>query len=265
MWVPYIIKIKKNTIMKTISNMIINGFIAGLLLLAGSCTKETSELAANPIFELLKVADDGTTLLVNSNLGACLTEDFTFSDDELEILLHMKEEEKLAGDVYTFLYELWGTPVFLNISKAEETHKNAVLYLIEAYGDEYTLTGEAGVFENPDFQALYSQLVQKGSESLEAAMETGALIEEMDIKDLEEALTVVENENIKIVFENLLRGSRNHLRACNSQLNNLVVTYAPVYISQESFDQIVSTPNETGSGNQKNNQFRKGRQYRGGR
>lgn len=251
--------------MKTLSNIIINGFIAGLLLFSVSCTKETNDPSASPYYDMLKVADDGTTLLINSNLGACLTEDFTFSDDELEILLHMKEEEKLAGDVYTFLYELWGTPVFLNISKAEETHKNAVLYLLEAYGDEYTLTGEAGIFENPDFQALYSQLIQKGSESLEAAMETGALIEEMDIKDLEEALAVVENENIKIVFENLLRGSRNHLRAFNRQLDRLGVKYTPVYISQEDYDQIVSTPNETGSGNQKNNQFRKGRQYRGGR
>ncbi|MDX9727552.1 MAG: DUF2202 domain-containing protein, partial [Bacteroidales bacterium] len=245
--------------MKTIRNMIINGFIAGLLLLAGSCTKETNELAANPFSDLLKVADDGTTLLVNSNLGACLTEDFTFSDDELDILLHMKEEEKLAGDVYTFLYEKWGTPVFLNISKAEQTHQKAVLYLLDSYGDDYTISGEAGVFENPDFQELYGQLIQKGSESLEAAMETGALIEEMDIKDLEEALAVVENENIKIVFENLLRGSRNHLRAFNRQLDRLGVKYTPVYISQEDYDQIVSTPNETGSGNQKNNQFRKGR------
>lgn len=251
--------------MKTISKIINNGFIAGLLFLAASCTKETNELAASPYSDLLKVADDGTTLIVNNNLGACMTDDFTFSDDELDILLHMKEEEKLAGDVYTYLYEKWGIPVFLNISQAEETHKNAVLYLLEAYDDEYSLTGEAGVFENPDFQALYSELILKGSESLEAAMETGALIEEMDIKDLEESLAVVENENIKIVFENLLRGSRNHLRAFNRQLNNLGVTYTPVFISQEAFNQIVSTPNETGNGNQKNNQFRKGRQYRGGR
>ena len=90
-------------------------------------------------------------------------------------------------------------------------------------------------------------------------METGALIEELDIKDLQEYLEVVKNENIKIVFENLLRESRNHLRAFNRQLDNLGVEYTPVYITQEEYDQIVSTPNETG------NQQRKGRQYRGGR
>ena len=75
---------------------------------------------------------------------------------------------------------------------------------------------------------------------------------------------VVENENINVVFENLLRGSRNHLMAFNRQLENLGVEYVPVYITQEEFDQIVSTPNETGNGNQSGNQQRR-RQYRGGR
>ncbi|MFZ2340832.1 MAG: DUF2202 domain-containing protein [Bacteroidales bacterium] len=251
--------------MKTIKYMIISGFVVSLLLLTGSCTKETSDPAVSGYNNLLNVAADGTTLLVGSNLGTCLSEDLSFTDDELEILLHMKEEEKLARDVYTFLFEKWGTPVFSNISKAEDTHLNAVIYLLQNYGEEYTQTGEPGVFANSDFQELYSQLVEKGSGSVEAAMETGALIEELDIKDLEEYLEVVENENIKMVFENLLRGSRNHLRAFNRQLENLGVEYIPVYITQEEYDQIVSTPNETGNSNQSGNQQKRGRQYQGGR
>mgnify|MGYP001075030785 FL=1 len=255
---------KNHKLMKTFKHMTISGFVASILLLTGSCTKEANDpaIAGN---NLLKVAADGTTLLVGSNLGTCLSEDLSFTDDELETLLHMKEEEKLARDVYTFLYEKWGTPVFTNISRAEDTHLNAVLYLLQNYGEEYSQTGEPGVFTDSDFQELYAQLVEKGSASVEAAMETGALIEELDIKDLEEYLEVVENENIKIVFENLLRGSRNHLRAFNRQLENLGVEYTPVYITQEEYDQIVSTPNETGNGNQSGNQQRKGRQYRGGR
>ena len=250
--------------METFKYKIISGLVASMLLLTGSCTKETTDPAI-AVNNLLNVAADGTTLLVGSNLGACLSEDLTFTDDELETILHMKEEEKLARDVYTFLFEKWETPVFSNISKAEDNHLNAVLYLLQNCGDEYTGTEDPGVFANSDFQDLYTQLVEKGSGSVETAMETGALIEELDIKDLEECLEVVENENIKIVFENLLRGSRNHLRAFNRQLENLGVEYTPVYITQEEYDQIVSTPNETGNGNQSGNQQRKGKQYRGGR
>ncbi len=170
--------------MKTIKYMIISGFVVSLLLLTGSCTKEANdpEIVGK---NLLDVAADGTTMVVGSNLGTCLSEDLSFTDDELEILLHMKEEEKLARDIYTFLFEKWRTPVFSNITNAEDTHLNAVLYLLQNYGEEYTLTGEPGVFANADFQDLYTQLVEKGSESVEAAMETGALIEELDIKDLE--------------------------------------------------------------------------------
>lgn len=90
-------------------------------------------------------------------------------------------------------------------------------------------------------------------------METGALIEELDIKDLQEYLEVVKNENIKIVFENLLRESRNHLRAFNRQLEKSGVEYTSVYITRAEYDQIVSSQNETG------NQQRRGKQYRGGR
>lgn len=255
---------KNHKLMKTFKCMTISGFVASILLLTGSCTKEANDpaIAGN---NLLNVAADGTTLLVGSNLGNCLSEDLSFTDDELETLLYMKEEEKLARDVYTNMFEKWGTPVFSNISRAEDSHLNAVIFLLQNYGEEYTQTGKPGVFANSDFQELYAQLVEKGSASVEAAMETGALIEELDIKDLEEYLEVVENENIKMVFENLLRGSRNHLRAFNRQLENLGVEYTPVYITQEDYDQIVSTPNETGNGNQSGNQQRKGRQYRGGR
>jgi hypothetical protein len=251
--------------MKTINLMIINVFAVSLLLITGSCTKETIDPASNGYYNLMNVSNDGTTLMVNTNLGACLTEDLTFSDDEFQILLHMKEEEKLARDVYTFLFEKWGTPVFSNISGAEETHLNAVLYLLKNYGEDYSQAGEPGAFANPDFQELYGQLVEKGSGSIGSAMETGALIEELDIKDLEEYLEIVENGNIRIVFENLLRGSRNHLRAFNRQLENLGVAYTPVYITREEYDRIVSTPNETGNGNRSANRQMRGRQYRGGR
>ena len=139
-------------VMKTIKHVIISGFVVSLLLLTGSCTKETNDPAANGFSNLLNVAADGTTLLVGSNLGTCLSEDLSFTDDELETLLHMKEEEKLARDVYAFLYEKWGIPVFSNIGKAEDTHLNAVLYLLKNYGEEYTQTGEPGVFANADFQ-----------------------------------------------------------------------------------------------------------------
>ncbi|HJX71218.1 MAG TPA: DUF2202 domain-containing protein, partial [Bacteroidales bacterium] len=110
--------------------------------------------------------------------------------------------------------------------------------------------GEPGVFSDAGIQVLYHDLIAKGSVSAEEAYMTGALIEEMDIKDLTEALNNDMNENIIRVFENLLKGSRNHLRAFNRQIINLGLNHTPVYISQEEYDQIVNSP------------FEKGNQYR---
>ena len=49
-----------------------------------------------------------------------------------------------------------------------------------------------------------------------------------------------------MVYENLLRGSRNHLRAFVKVLAKHDVTYTPQILDQEEFDGIVSTPKETG-------------------
>jgi hypothetical protein len=56
----------------------------------------------------------------------------------------------------------------------------------------------------------------------------------MNIKNLTEYMGEVSNENIIMVFENLQKGSRNHLKAFNRQLVNPVVTYTPVYLCRKN-------------------------------
>lgn len=233
-----------------------------MLFGAESCTKDYTDVRGSE--DLISVSADSTTLLLQNMTRSVPTNNLSFNNDELEMLLHMKEEEKLARDVYKSLYEKWGKQIFLNISKSEETHINAVIYLLQNYGEEHTSIGEPGIFSNPVFQELYAQLIYKGSESLQTALETGALIEEMDIKDLEEYLQVATNKNIVMVFKNLQKGSRNHLRAFNKQLINFEISYTPVYITREEYDQIVNSPIENGGNSQKQDKNRKGNQNRNG-
>jgi len=233
--------------MKTkIENFFLTGLVAATLAFTTSCEKEALDVADEQYVSLIEVADDGTTVFNESNLKSTMVETPSLSESELAALLRMKEEEKLARDVYTFFYQKWETPLFSRISLAENRHMNAVITLLKYYDMPDTLVGDTGVFSNPDFQKLYFELTEKGSASVEAALMTGALIEEMDIVDLKEALTIVENENIIRVFEHLLIGSRNHLRAFNRQLVNLGLVYTPVYLTQEEYDAIVNTPMETG-------------------
>jgi hypothetical protein len=233
--------------MKTkIENLLLAGLVFAALDFTTSCEKESMDPASEACVCIIDVADDGTTTFNETNLKSTMVETPVLTDSELVLMLHMKEEEKLARDVNSFFYQKLETPIFSRISLAENRHMNAIITLLKYYDIPDTLVGEPGVFSNPEFQDLYFELTEKGSDSVEAALMIGALIEEMDIVDLKEGLAIVDNENIIRVFEHLLIGSRNHLRAFNRQLVNLGLAYTPVYLTQEEYDQVVNTPTETG-------------------
>ena len=173
----------------------------------------------------------------------------TLSTSEISALKIMREEELMAHDVYVMLYSLYKIPVFNNISQAETQHAEAVKTLLLKYSlPDPALNHVAGVFVNPDLQALYTSLVTEGKASLIAALTVGATIEDLDINDLRNHIAAdVDNQDILFVFGNLEKGSRNHLRAFNRLLTAKGITYTPQYISVEYFNQIISSAQETGS------------------
>jgi hypothetical protein len=163
---------------------------------------------------------------------------------EADALLYMREEEKLAHDVYVTLYDQWGLNTFQNIAGSEQTHTNAVKTLLDRYDLEDPASDQVGVFSNSDLQALYNRLTARGSQSLAEAIKVGAAIEEIDILDLEERLTQADNADLRQVFNNLLNGSKNHLRAFASALQaQSGETYQPQYLSAEAYQSILGGAN----------------------
>jgi len=175
----------------------------------------------------------------------------TISTEEAADLQFMREEEKLAHDVYVTLYETWGLRVFDNISRSEQQHTDAVAYLLDRYDISDPVTGnDLGEFSDAKLQALYDQLVAQGSKSVADALKVGAAIEEIDILDLQERLAETDNAAIERVYESLLSGSENHLRAFVSNLKARTgETYAPQYLSQAAYDGIVTASGSQGGGN----------------
>jgi hypothetical protein len=167
----------------------------------------------------------------------------TLSAEEIAGLKFMREEEKLAHDVYVALYGVWGDNIFNQISLSETTHTEAVLALLVKYGIPDPAAGNpAGVFTDPALQTLYDTLVSMGYASQIAALSVGALIEETDIRDIEAQKAVTDEADILTVYSSLLCGSQNHLRSFNSKLLNLGVTYVPQVITQAQWDAIVAAP-----------------------
>ncbi|WP_457568266.1 DUF2202 domain-containing protein [Desulfurobacterium sp.] len=171
------------------------------------------------------------------------------SKKEIKDLLHMREEEKLARDVYAALYEMWQMPIFRNIARSEQRHMDMLKFLIERYNleDPVAKTGDKpGRFENKKLQKLYLKLVKQGSKSLIDALEVGATIEDLDIKDLQDALKRTDNRDIAAVYENLMKGSRNHMRAFTAILRRYGIEYKPQFITPAEYRAIVSSKHEIG-------------------
>jgi hypothetical protein len=164
------------------------------------------------------------------------------SNSELESLLFMIEEEKVARDSYVFLGNKFGGNVFLNIQKSEQTHMDAIGYLFDRYEltKPSTLTSY-GTFENKDLQVLYDDLTAFGVQSWVDALTVGAMIEEVDILDLQRIVqNDIDNADLAAVYANLISGSKNHLRAFVKNLKNQGIIYSPHYLTKIDYDLIIN-------------------------
>ncbi len=168
-------------------------------------------------------------------------------NDEKAGVLLMREEEKLARDVYNALYEKWNIPVFRNIARAEQTHMDAMGILIERYKLTDPVSRDVpGQFDNPELQKLYNSLTAEGFKSLKDALIVGATVEDLDISDLQKLIAKTDNDDIKVVYQNLEKGSRNHMRSFVYQLEREGASYSPQYISKSYYNKIITTDRETG-------------------
>lgn len=132
---------------------------------------------------------------------------------EITSLLFLKQEEKVARDVYQALAAKWGQPAFQRIAQSEQQHMDALDGLIARYGLADTTPAEAGRFTIPELQSLHDELVAAGQSSLPAAFEVGVTIEKADLEDIDAALALTKESALARVFGNLRRGSENHLSA----------------------------------------------------
>ena len=154
-------------------------------------------------------------LILNDGVALGITQ------DEIDGLIHMRIEEKLARDAYIVLGELWDAKVFYKIQISEQTHMDAVKAKLDKFNiPDPLLTDEVGVFpeDYPEFQILYDELMTQGIISIYEAFRVGIAIEEMDIDDLEEQIGLATNQGIIKLYTNLKDASTSHLAAFNKNL-----------------------------------------------
>ena len=168
---------------------------------------------------------------------------------EAESLQYVREEEKAARDTYLTLYGVWGTGIFQTIASSEQNHMDAVKGLLDKYNLADPASPEIGVFQNDFLQALFFDLIAWGSQSEADALLVGCAIEEIDLIDLANRMAQIDNRDILSVFQNLTDGSENHLRAFVRNYENLTgKTYTPLYLDQNTYQQIINGTSDSGGG-----------------
>jgi hypothetical protein len=160
-------------------------------------------------------------------------------------LRFLREEEKLARDIYVALHERWGIVAFDTISAAEQRHMNRVMGGMESRGiPDPVVKDTVGVFANPELAKLFQTLTKRGDASEAAALRVGVLVEELDIHDIQGMRTRTQDREVLSTYDLLECGSRNHLRTFVRNLSRRNATYAPVHLKQAAFDAIVAGEHE---------------------
>ena len=173
----------------------------------------------------------------------------SLNQQEKDAILYMREEEKLARDVYDSMYAKWEVNPFGNIRQSEQTHMDRMKTLITSYKLADPVANnkdKPGLFSSTIFQKLYKELVATGSQSLTEALKAGAKIEELDIADMEERIRQTQRQDIITSYNYLKMASENHLRAFVRRLKMQGVNYEPVILSKNEFNKIIASENNKG-------------------
>lgn len=176
----------------------------------------------------------------------------TLDEAETEHLLFMREEERLARDLYLGFDAIHNQPPFEYIAVSERNHMDAIKGIMDRYGlEDPSDPDDTGVYASTALELLHADLAAQGALSYEDALLVGALVEEVDIVDLQDAIDDTANADVLTLYDNLMRGSRNHLRVFVGELKRLDADYdhyAPQSdgLSQEEINAILSSPMERG-------------------
>lgn len=216
--------------------------ISALIITSCNNSEEFDENGNNELLAILKVAqEDGMSSFVTPNICPILDVTNPLTADEIEFLFAMREDEKVAIDLYTAFATQYPTATqFSRIAAAEATHIAVAETVLGYYEVTYPALGAAGVFADAERQAQYQELLAKAT-TLQAAFEAMATLEEENIAAYKAVEANITNANLKLIVSNMIKASSNHLKAAVRQLTALGVTYTPAYLDQATFYNIINS------------------------
>lgn len=164
------------------------------------------------------------------------------TDSEINGLMLLKAEEKVAYDVYCYMYAKYEIDVFKNIAFDEKEHMNKLKDLIKLYGlsDPVPEQETKGIYNNKKMQAMYDEMIMSGEFSLADALRAAGRFEEQDIQDIRNWSSVTTDKDVLSVYSELESSSWDHLRALVKFIRDEGITYKPCILRIEEFNKYMS-------------------------
>ena len=227
--------------------------------------KILNKILVNGLIGLAFFAGAGSAVATGDVSMSADTDDVALDYNEKMHLFFMREEEKLARDVYQTLGTMYpDSVIFGNIDDSEQQHMTAVKAMIEKYGYEDPNTNDnVGAYTGEDFgwyfTEKYNQLVERASISELEALYVGAFIEELDMMDINQCPQVIvetddgindvsecgkvytDNADVQRLYSSLLDGSDSHLEGYVNNIEKIIGegNYQAQVLSQELVDAIL--------------------------
>ncbi|MCW8851170.1 MAG: DUF2202 domain-containing protein [Gammaproteobacteria bacterium] len=227
--------------------------------------KILNKILVNGLIGLAFFAGAGSAVATGDVSMSADTDDVALDYNEKMHLFFMREEEKLARDVYQTLGTMYpDSVIFGNIDDSEQIHMTTVKAMIEKYGYEDPNTNDnVGAYTGEDFgwyfTEKYNQLVERASISELEALYVGAFIEELDMMDINQCPQVIvetddgindvsecgkvytDNADVQRLYSSLLDGSDSHLEGYVNNIEKIIGegNYQAQVLSQELVDAIL--------------------------
>jgi len=164
------------------------------------------------------------------------------TDADISGLNYVLEEEKLAYDFYSEMYNEYNKKVFENIMNNEKIHMEMVQKLMNDLSIEVSSSLQnSGEFSDRTIQVLYNDFITAGNYSFSDALRAAAMIEETDISDVRVQFSKTGDERVKALYDCLDISSQNHLRSLVKSLVKEDINYTPKVLSKEVFNTIISS------------------------
>ena len=177
---------------------------------------------------------DTTTIVLKFPYGQ-------LNSTEQNSIIQMVQWEKLFAQIYQQFYQQWQHEAFKNIPQNEEKHRKA----LEALLTKYKLTPVSNT-TSASLTKYHDDWIAQGNASLVAALTVSATMEDKYLLELQQALSnkAIDNFDIQFVYQNLAKGSRNHLRNIVNLLKAQQVEYQAHYLTSAEFQEIIHSPQE---------------------